>query len=90
MATTADIIVAVLLSFSLIFAYCWHVNRAMDTTPPEALQISPKRWTPEEVKKAYANYAEHPTDYSKLLPERTGRRYIVTGGSGKYLLSFYE
>ena len=90
MATTFDVLVVILVVFALAVVYLRSVNRAMDTTPPEALQISPKRWTPNDVKKAYAEFAEHPTNYSKLLPERTGRRYIVTGGSGMYLLLCFE
>ena len=76
-------IAVIVVLFLLIVAYLWHVNRAMDETPPEALRLCPKRWTPEELKEAYERYEKEPTDVGKYLPQRTGRRYIVVGGSGE-------
>lgn len=65
--------------------YLRHVNTAMKKTPEEALNLSPHRWTVEEVKAAYKKASETPVDVTKSLPPKQTRRYIVVGGSGKFL-----
>jgi hypothetical protein len=65
--------------------YLRHVNTAMKRTPEEALNLSPHRWTVEEVKSAYQKARETPVDVTKSLPPKQTRRYIIVGGSGKFL-----
>ncbi|KAJ5908946.1 3-beta hydroxysteroid dehydrogenase/isomerase [Penicillium taxi] len=64
------------------FLYLYHVNSAMSTTPEEALKLSPKRWTIEEIKEVYKRCQESPVDITKSLPPKQSRRYVVVGGSG--------
>ncbi|KAJ5760578.1 hypothetical protein N7520_007734 [Penicillium odoratum] len=66
----------------LVVLYLRHVNTAMKKTPEEAHNLSPKRWTVDEVKSAYKKASETPVDVSKSLPPKQTRRYIVVGGSG--------
>ncbi|KAJ5648068.1 3-beta hydroxysteroid dehydrogenase/isomerase family protein [Penicillium lividum] len=66
----------------LAVLYLRHVNTAMKKTPEEAHNLSPKRWTVDEVKSAYKKASETPVDVSKSLPPKQTRRYIVVGGSG--------
>lgn len=65
--------------------YLRHVNTAMKTTPEEALNLSPHRWTVDEVKAAYQKASETPVDVTRSLPPKQTRRYIVVGGSGTFL-----
>ncbi|KAL4896528.1 hypothetical protein BDV59DRAFT_108314 [Aspergillus ambiguus] len=62
--------------------YLYHVNKGMSAVPAEALALSPRRWTVEEIKAAYEEAARTPLDVSKNLPPKQNRRYIVVGGSG--------
>lgn len=62
--------------------YLWKINLAMSTTPPEALRISPDRWTPEQVKRTFERLEKEPIDWTPHLPPKLDRRYIVVGGSG--------
>jgi hypothetical protein len=55
----------------------------MSGTPEEALKISPHRWTKDEILETYKRIAERPIDSKSHLPPKLGRRYIVTGSSGK-------
>ncbi|GES60735.1 NAD(P)-binding protein [Aspergillus terreus] len=67
---------------ALAILYLYHVNRGMCAVPAEALALSPRRWTVEEIKAAYDEAARSPVDVSKSLPPKQNRRYIVVGGSG--------
>jgi len=53
-------------------------------TPEEALKISPHRWTKDEIRETYQRITEKPIDSKPYPPPKLGRRYIVTGSSGKY------
>jgi nucleoside-diphosphate-sugar epimerase len=66
----------------LLAVYLWHVNRGISGSPPEALKLTNKRWTPDEVRAAYEKTRVSPTNVSQHLPPKLGRRYIVVGGSG--------
>lgn len=66
----------------LITIYLWHVNRGMSGSPPDAAKLLSKRWTPDKVREAYEKTKSSPTDVSKHIPPKQGRRYIVIGGSG--------
>jgi len=77
--------VGVVLLFA--FFYLSHLNRAMLGIPDEVQKISPHRWTPDEIKAAYAKVVKDPIDDTKHLPPKLERRYIVVGGSGKTLFA---
>ncbi|KAI1298929.1 3-beta hydroxysteroid dehydrogenase/isomerase [Xylaria venustula] len=68
--------------FVIGFAYLWRLNTVMSQTPPEAVRASPYRWADSEIKNTYQRIRAKPIDWSKHLPPKTGRRYVVTGGSG--------
>ena len=68
--------------FFLLIVYLWHVNRGMSGAPPDALRLTGQPWTPDDIRKAYEKVQTSPTDVSKVLPPKQGRRYIVIGGSG--------
>jgi len=71
------------LFFILVILYLIHLNTKMSGTPEEALKISPHRWTTDEIRETYERIAEKPIDSKPHLPPKLGRRYIVTGSSGK-------
>lgn len=58
----------------------------MATVPPEALALSPRRWTDEEIRETYERVCKEPVDYRQLLPPKLERKYIVVGGSGEHSL----
>ncbi|KAL4780939.1 hypothetical protein BJX76DRAFT_28034 [Aspergillus varians] len=62
--------------------YLHHVNSAMCNVPQEARNLSPHRWTVDEIMAAYKKAINGPIDVVESLPPRQGRRYIVVGGSG--------
>ncbi|OLN97006.1 Sterol-4-alpha-carboxylate 3-dehydrogenase, decarboxylating 2 [Colletotrichum chlorophyti] len=65
-----------------LLLYLWKINRAMSTTPPEALRISPDRWTPEQIKRTLEHLERQPIDWTPHLPPKLDRRYVVVGGAG--------
>ncbi len=69
--------------FALLLAYLWHANRAVSTAPVEALKLSQKPWTKDEIREEYRRAQRSPTDVTPFLFTKKDRRYIVTGGSGK-------
>ena len=66
-----------------VVLYLYRRTLSMTGTPPEALKLSPQRWTQQEILDAYETVKRNPIDVTKSLPPKTGRRYIVVGGSGK-------
>ncbi|KAI0203750.1 dehydrogenase-like protein [Astrocystis sublimbata] len=68
--------------FLLGFAYLWRLNKVMSQTPPEAVHASPYRWAEHEIQQTYKRIEANPIDWTKHLPPKTNRRYVVTGGSG--------
>ncbi|GAP87289.1 putative 3-beta hydroxysteroid dehydrogenase isomerase [Rosellinia necatrix] len=63
-------------------AYLWRLNTVMSQTPPGAVRASPYRWADHEVRETYKRIKARPIDWTKHLPPRANRRYVVTGGSG--------
>ncbi|KAI8624682.1 dehydrogenase-like protein [Xylariaceae sp. FL1651] len=63
-------------------AYLWRLNKVMSQTPPEAVEVSPYRWSDHEIKETYKRIKSHPIDWTKHLPPKLNRRYVITGGSG--------
>jgi hypothetical protein len=76
-------LVFISLFFLLVVLYLVQLNTKMSGTPEEALKISPHRWTKDEILETYERIAERPIDSRSHLPPKLGRRYIVTGSSGK-------
>jgi hypothetical protein len=66
--------------------YIYHVNHAMCDVPEDARNLSPHRWTINEIKAAYKKAVHNPIDVTESLPARQNRRYIVVGGSGALLI----
>ncbi|KAI0876219.1 hypothetical protein GGS24DRAFT_452445 [Hypoxylon argillaceum] len=65
-----------------IFAYLVRINQQLSGTPEEVRRLAGPRWTPDLLKKTYERLQRHPIDYTRKLPPKLDRRYIVTGGSG--------
>ncbi|KAI1801848.1 NAD(P)-binding protein [Daldinia bambusicola] len=72
--------IATLLAIGV--AWLWKLNSALKQTPPEVFAVTPHRWTEQEIKEAYKRIEANPIDWTKHLPPRLNRRYIVTGGCG--------
>ena len=80
------------LGHSLVFAglgvlvlgalYLIKLNHALLQVPKEVHDISPRRWTKEEIRDTYARVQKAPFDWKPHLPSRLKRRYIIVGGSG--------
>lgn len=69
------------IALVLFVIYILLNDAKLTRTPPEALAISPERWTPEEVKQQHAAMVDGPASlFEGKLPPKTGRRYIVIGG----------
>lgn len=66
----------------LASAYFWRLNKVMGGTPAEAIQASPFRWADHEIKETYKRVKSNPIDWTKHLPPKANRRYVITGGSG--------
>ena len=63
--------------------YLGLVQRAMLSAPPDAINLTQKRWTTKQMQERLKELESAPIDVKKSLPPKTGRRYIVVGGSGK-------
>jgi nucleoside-diphosphate-sugar epimerase len=90
MITAIDLVLAAIhhpfisfgLSIVLAVLYLVHINIGLERVPKEARQLSPKRWTEEEIRSTYQKVCENPVDFTPHLPPRLERRYVVVGGSG--------
>jgi nucleoside-diphosphate-sugar epimerase len=67
----------------LLFLWLWRLESVLNSTPPEALTLSPKRWTVSEVLTTFARVSKNPVDVRPHLPPpQDRRRYVVVGGAG--------
>ncbi|KAK4189064.1 hypothetical protein QBC35DRAFT_494620 [Podospora australis] len=69
----------------LIITYLVRLHALLLSTPDEITKSSPKRWTKDELRKAYQEREKNPittASYADRIPPKLDRRYIVTGGSG--------
>jgi hypothetical protein len=67
--------------FALLLGLYLHINdKRLSRIPDDALALSAKRCTPENVRSLTAELAESPISSKEQLPPKTGRRYIVVGG----------
>lgn len=73
-----------------VVLYLYKLNKALKTVPRDALAYSPRRWTDDEIRETYERVCRQAVDFSKLLPPKLGRRYIVVGGSGESLVVTVE
>ena len=78
-------ILTILLSVGLIIAYLVRVNHLMKGVPPEVQQLTGPPWTPDQLRRTYRELERQPVSYNEKTPPKQERRYIVTGGNGKYL-----
>ncbi|KIJ14525.1 hypothetical protein PAXINDRAFT_78955 [Paxillus involutus ATCC 200175] len=65
-----------------VFLYGVLNDRKLSRLPPAAEALSPVRFTPQGVLAAAAALSEAPIAIHDFLPPKTGRRYIVVGGTG--------
>ncbi|KAI1382451.1 NAD(P)-binding protein [Hypoxylon crocopeplum] len=73
---------AIATLFAIGVAWLWKLNSAMKQTPPEVLAVSPHRWTEQEIRETYQRIKADPIDWTKALPPKLDRRYVITGGCG--------
>lgn len=62
--------------------YLHRVERAIRCVPPEAAAAA-QHYSDDEILATARQLKEQPVSTKPFLGERTGRRYIVVGGSGK-------
>src|ERR1700744_4311629 len=68
--------------FLFLAWYIRRIERALKSTPAEALSRAPHRWTDNEIRETYRRICEHPIDIAQHLPPSQHRRYRVVGGPG--------
>ncbi|KAK7452175.1 hypothetical protein VKT23_012278 [Stygiomarasmius scandens] len=66
----------------LLFLYIRFNDRALENIPKRALEVSPKRCTPQDVLSTAQSLSANPVSIDDQIPPKTGRRYIVVGGAG--------
>ncbi|KAL1839146.1 hypothetical protein VTJ49DRAFT_1842 [Mycothermus thermophilus] len=71
-----------IVAVALLVLYLFRANSALKTVPDLVRKASPHRWTKEEVQETYERVKKEPFDFTRLLPRRLDRRYVVVGGSG--------
>lgn len=81
---SSSIVTAAIAAVALPILYIYRLNQLWKCIPQEALEISPHRWTEDEIKKTYEKVCKKPIDFRKILPPKLERRYIVVGGAGTY------
>lgn len=64
----------------LLILYIRLNDSRLKSIPPDALAVSPKRWTEADVRSTAARLDKAPLSVRDQLGPRTGRRYIVVGG----------
>lgn len=65
-----------------IALYFRHVNDSMAGTPDVVKPFAVKPFTEEQIKRRYQEVQAEGHTFSRHLPPKTGRRYIVSGGAG--------
>lgn len=77
----------VFLSLFLVVTYLILLDRRLVGIPDEVSELMPTRWTREMLTETYRRLQAQPitpSTYASRIPPKLERRYIVTGGSGKY------
>lgn len=68
-------------AFGLLIFYLYRINQQWKYVPKEHY---PGEWTVEEINEGYERLKKNPADFTKLLPPKLDRRYVVVGGSGLF------
>lgn len=68
----------------IIYTTWWlyRLNRNLTSLPPEARRLAEEPWTEESIRTAWAKFEKQDHDFTKNLPPKQNRRYVVSGGSG--------
>ncbi len=66
----------------IALVWLYRINSAMQAVPEQAAKASPHRWTPQQIQETYERVKKTPVDFTKHLPPRLDRRYVVFGGAG--------
>ncbi|KAK5061549.1 hypothetical protein LTR84_008093 [Exophiala bonariae] len=76
--------ITTILSSIVVYAIWWlyRLNRNITSIPPEALQLSGEPWTNDDIRNAWNKFERVEHDFTKYLPPKQNRRYVVFGGSG--------
>jgi biopolymer transport protein ExbB/TolQ len=82
MSTMATMWLSLAVTTAIVAVWLYRVNRAFRAVPEEAARASPRRWTKNELRETYERLKKKPLDFTKNIPPRLDRRYIVVGGSG--------
>ncbi|KAL4068581.1 hypothetical protein V8B97DRAFT_1872985 [Scleroderma yunnanense] len=77
-----DLLYGAVVAAIAIYIYFVVNDRKLSQLPPDAEIFSPDRFTVQGVLAAFKQHHDKPIDTGKLLPPKTGRRYIVVGGAG--------
>jgi FlaA1/EpsC-like NDP-sugar epimerase len=80
MAISLAVAIASVTCIALIWLV--RINLAMHAVPAEAAKVMSHRWTRKEIQETYERVRKSPVDFSKHLPPRLDRRYVVVGGAG--------
>ncbi|KAK7739961.1 hypothetical protein SLS53_005555 [Cytospora paraplurivora] len=75
-------VLAAAIAVILLFLYLYKLKNAMTSIPEEALAWRPRPWTAKEIRETYETVCRKPIDFTRHLPAKLERRYIVVGGSG--------
>ena len=81
---TPIFLVASAIAVAIAAVWLCRINAAMKVEPEAARKASPWRWTRQEIRDTYERVKQNPIDFTKHLPPRQDRRYIVVGGSGMW------
>jgi hypothetical protein len=71
-----------LLPVLAVILYLYHLDNVLSRTPEEVTKVAEKPWTKEQLRAAYKKCRKERPDFTKYLPPKQNRRYIVFGGSG--------
>ncbi|KEF61076.1 uncharacterized protein A1O9_02641 [Exophiala aquamarina CBS 119918] len=69
-------------TISLVAWWLYRIDRNLISLPPEVLKLSGEPWTDEQIQSAWNKFERDGHDFTKYLPPRQNRRYVVVGGSG--------
>jgi hypothetical protein len=75
--------VAAAVAVLLLSLYLYKLHKVMISVPEEARALRPHPWTEKEIQETYDRVCREPIDFTKRLPPKLERRYIIVGGSGQ-------
>lgn len=77
-----ELMIVVFAVIILTAVYLVLLNARLVAVPPEAEAVCAVPWTPQDVLDGVQVIKNNLTDFKSMLPEPTGRRYVIVGGSG--------